>query len=63
MTNLGLMKYFLGIEVKQNKNGIFISQEKYANDILKRFNMLKCKSTPTPIVTGMKLSQDENDLM
>ena len=59
MTNLGLMKYFLGIEVKQNENGIFISQEKYANDILKRFNMLKCKSTPTPIVMGMKLSQDE----
>ena len=41
MTNLGLMKYFLGIEVNQSEKGIFISQSKYANDILKRFNMLK----------------------
>ena len=30
MTDLGLLKYFLGIEVKQMNNGIFISQEKYA---------------------------------
>ena len=46
MTNLGLIKYFLDIEMKQNKNGIFISQEKYSNDILERFNMVKCKSAP-----------------
>ena len=45
--------------MKQNENGIFISQKKYANDILKRFNMLKCKSTPTPIAMGMKLNQDD----
>lgn len=59
MTDLGLMKYFLGIEVNQNENGIFISQTKYANDILKRFNMMNCKSAPTPIVTGLKLSKDD----
>ncbi len=40
MTNLGLMRYFLGIEVNQNDKGIFISQSKYANVILKRFNMI-----------------------
>ena len=35
MTDLGLMKFFLGIEVKQSKNGIFISQSKYANSFKK----------------------------
>eukprot|EP00253_Pinus_taeda_P033335 PITA_33335 len=39
MTDMGLLRYFLGIEVDQNKNGIFISQEKYVNDVLGRFNM------------------------
>ena len=39
MTNLGLLKYFLGIELKQMHNGIFISQEKYARQILERFKM------------------------
>jgi hypothetical protein len=59
MTDLGMMKYFLGIEVNQNENEIFISQSKYANDILKRFNMLKCKPAPTPTVIGLKLSKDD----
>ena len=37
MTNLGNMKYFLGIEFHESKAGIFISQSKYAHDIFKRF--------------------------
>lgn len=45
MTDLGLMKYFLGIEVNQFEIEIFISQSKYANDISRRFRMLNCKST------------------
>lgn len=59
MTNLGLTKYFLGIEVNQNENSIFFSQKKYANDIFKSFNMMNFKATPTPIVTGLKLSKDD----
>ena len=39
MTDLGLFKYFLSIEVKQMHDGIFISQEKYAGQILERFKM------------------------
>ena len=39
MTILGLLRYFLGIEVKQIENGIFISQAKYVADILERFKM------------------------
>ena len=37
MINLGLMSYFLGIEVVQQDDGIFISQKTYVNDILKKF--------------------------
>lgn len=39
MTDLGLLRYFLGIEVKQTENGIFISQAEYVEEILERFNM------------------------
>ena len=39
MTDMGLLRYLLGIEVEQNENGIFISQEKYINEVLERFNM------------------------
>jgi hypothetical protein len=37
MTNLGIMKYFLGIEVDQSTNNIFVCQQKYATNIIKRF--------------------------
>eukprot|EP00253_Pinus_taeda_P034262 PITA_34262 len=39
ITDLALLRYFLGIEVKQMQNSIFISQAKYAADILERFKM------------------------
>ncbi|KAK3003876.1 hypothetical protein RJ639_019216 [Escallonia herrerae] len=42
MTDIGLMSYYLGIEVKQRDNGTFISQEAYAKEVLKRFNMKNC---------------------
>ena len=38
ITNLGTMKYFLGIQVKQSRGRIFLSQEKYAEDLLKKYN-------------------------
>ena len=57
MTDIGLMSFFLGIEVKQNNEGIFISQEAYAKEILKRFNMNNCKPVSTPIECGVKLSK------
>ena len=39
MTDLGKMKYFLGIEVTQNAQGIFIYQKKYAREVLEQFGM------------------------
>jgi hypothetical protein len=59
MTDLGMMKYFLGIEVNQSEDGIFICQTKYAKDILKRFRMVNCKPTVTPIATRTKLSKND----
>jgi hypothetical protein len=44
MKDLGLMHYFLGLEVWQSPERIFLNQGKYAVEILKRFDMLECKS-------------------
>lgn len=58
MTDLGKMKYFLGVEVVQNSDGIFIGQRKYAREVLERFGMKQCNSVYNPIVPGCKLSKD-----
>eukprot|EP00253_Pinus_taeda_P028689 PITA_28689 len=60
MTDMGLLRYFLGIEVYQNENGIFISQAKYVNEVLGRFNMQECKASITPTVMGLKLSKQDS---
>ncbi|PNX87561.1 copia-type polyprotein, partial [Trifolium pratense] len=60
MTDLGKMKFFLGVEVIQSKEGIFINQHKYAVEILKRFGMENCNEVCSPIVPGSKLIKDEN---
>jgi hypothetical protein len=58
MKYLGLMHYFLGLEVWQSPEKIFLNQGKYAVDILKRFDMLECKSMNTPMETKLKLLVD-----
>jgi hypothetical protein len=45
MNDMGKMTFFLGMEVKQKENEIFICQQKYAKEILKKFNMEKCRPT------------------
>jgi hypothetical protein len=45
MKDVGTMHYFLGLEVWQGTNEIFMSQGKYTIEILRRFEMLECKST------------------
>jgi hypothetical protein len=59
MTDLGIMKYFLGIEVDQSTKGIFICQKKYAADIIKIFCMEECNPTETPIPLDTKLSKKD----
>ncbi|XP_040942254.1 uncharacterized mitochondrial protein AtMg00810-like [Gossypium hirsutum] len=56
MTDLGLMTYFLGMEVKQNEQGIFISQKAFASKVLSRFCMTNCKPASTPVALGEKLT-------
>ena len=60
MSDLGKMKYFLGIEVVQFDEGIFISQKRYALEILKRFGMEGSNEVQNPIVPGSRISKDEN---
>lgn len=56
MTDLGPISYFLGISVKRDVNGLFLSQRRYAEDIIARANMSSCKPVVTPIDTKPKLS-------
>ena len=60
MTDLGVMKYFLGMELLQSSDGVFICQQKYISDILNRFKMQDCKPVSTPISIGVKLAKDED---
>ena len=53
------MKFFLGIEVIQLSDGIFICQKKYALEILKKFGMAESHEVSSPIVPGSKLCKDE----
>ncbi|KAG8493852.1 hypothetical protein CXB51_011146 [Gossypium anomalum] len=56
MTDLGLMTYFLGMEVNQKEQSIFISQQAFALKVLSKFSMSKCKPASTSIALGEKLS-------
>jgi hypothetical protein len=49
MKDLGLMHYFLGLEVWQRSSEIFLGQGKYTVEILSRFSMMGCKSMATPM--------------
>jgi histone deacetylase 1/2 len=57
LKDLGDLHFFLGIEVKQNKDGILLSQSKYARDILARVGMSSCKPSTTPLSATEKLSK------
>ncbi|KAA3477746.1 pleiotropic drug resistance protein 3-like [Gossypium australe] len=56
MTDLGEMSYFLGMEVSQIQQGIFISQKAFSLKILNKFSIQNCKATSTPVAVREKLS-------
>ena len=58
MKYLGMMHYFLGMDVWQNADGISLGQGKYAVEILKRFGMMDCKAMTTPMASNLKLLSD-----
>lgn len=55
MSDIGLLSYFLGMEVMQDEHGIFVTSNKYTQDLLKRFNMHNyCKAALTPMCVNDK---------
>jgi hypothetical protein len=64
MKDIGLMDYVLGLEVWQQSSKIFLTRGKYAVEILRRFEMLDCKSMTTPTITNLKkLGASNSDLV
>ncbi|KAH9750255.1 hypothetical protein KPL71_013814 [Citrus sinensis] len=59
MSMMGELKYFLGLQIKQNEEGIFINQAKYVKDLLKRFGYDNGTTKSTPMSTTIKLDKDE----
>ncbi|KAK1388363.1 hypothetical protein POM88_016541 [Heracleum sosnowskyi] len=55
MSMMGELAFFLGLQVKQVKEGIFLSQTKYMYDLLKKFDLMDCSPAKTPIPTVTKL--------
>ena len=58
-----MMHYFLGMEVWQSTDGIFLGQGKYVVEILKRFGMMDCKDMVTPMESNLKLLSDASSDM
>ncbi|GKF87436.1 hypothetical protein Tco_0258313, partial [Tanacetum coccineum] len=57
---MGELTFFLGLQVKQKEDGIFISQDKYVSEILKKFDFVSVKTASTPIETQKPLVKDED---
>ncbi|GJW63867.1 retrovirus-related pol polyprotein from transposon TNT 1-94 [Tanacetum coccineum] len=58
MSMMGQISFFLGLQISQNPRGIFINQSKYANEILKKFDLYKSDPVDTPMVEQTKLDED-----
>jgi hypothetical protein len=57
---MGELTFFLGIQVKQMKQGTFVHQAKYTNDLMKKFNMAELKPVSTPMSSAASLGPDED---
>jgi hypothetical protein len=60
MSMMGELTFFLGIQVKQTKQGNFVHQAKYMNDLIKKFNMVKLKPVSNSMSTATSLGTDED---
>ena len=61
--DLGLMKYFLSLEIARTKDGILLNQRKYILDILISLHMENCTTSNFPLPQGLHLSTDEGELL
>nr|GEV51873.1 hypothetical protein [Tanacetum cinerariifolium] len=60
MSYMGELTFFLGLQMKQKQDGIFISQDKYVTEILKKYRFTEVKNASTPMETQMPLLKDED---
>jgi hypothetical protein len=60
MSVMGELPFFLGIQVKQMKQGTFMHQAKYTKDLMKKFNMAELKSVSTPMSSASSLGPNED---
>jgi hypothetical protein len=63
MSMMGELTFFLGLQVKQGNEGIFVSQSKYAKELVKKFGLDNSRHAPTPMSTTIKLTKDEEGEM
>jgi hypothetical protein len=63
MSMIGELSYFLRLEIKQIKNGTFVSQGKYIKDMIKKFRLQDAKQMSTPMGTNDQLSVDASGNM
>jgi hypothetical protein len=59
MSMMGELTFFLGIQVKQTKQGTFVHQAKYTKDLMKKFSMAELKPVSTPMSSATSLGLDE----
>ncbi|KAL5574096.1 hypothetical protein UlMin_023693 [Ulmus minor] len=62
MSMVGELNYFLGLQVKQKDDGMFITQSKYAKHLVKKFGLENAKFYNTPMSTTLKISKDESEI-
>jgi hypothetical protein len=60
MVMMGELTFFLGIQVKQTKQGTFVHQAKYTKDLMKKFSMAELKPVSTPMSFAASLGPDED---
>jgi hypothetical protein len=60
MSMMGELTFFLGIQVKQTKQGTFMHQAKYMKDLMKMFNIAELKPVSTPMSSAASLGPDED---
>jgi hypothetical protein len=60
MSMMGELTFFLGIQVRQTKQGTFMHQAKYTKDLMKKFNIAELKHVSTLMSTATLLGPDEH---
>lgn len=59
MSMIRELSFFLGLQISQSSQGVFISQSKYLKETLKKFGLEDCKPVSTPMTTGYKLCKKD----